>query len=336
MRHRLGSAVLAVSLLAGCGGTEPAPSSEPVAQQQAPLTATDVDVAPECQGIISFVNQASFTTLDVYLPSNVASNLVGKRAVAPFVTLADVASVPLVGDARLTQLETGARTEGFINASCVGIRDQVALSADDEAAIVALVNTISDSELHGILPDAWNGAVNLLNTRPFTSSYGIANTAGIGADSLRNIRNAATLSRPLEVLAAAVTAAPHYGNYGSSMARHFDWYDTMWDAVQAGRSHVTCFGIDPDILPQGAEIRSNLADADEVRGAVAYAVSLASNIPQPVRDAGMANLETHIENRLFQGCVVSYEPDPWSGHTIRFFIDPETGFGVTTETWWAE
>src|SRR5690242_10379362 len=123
--RRLGSALLALSILAGCGGVESEPSTEsresPSAErQQAPLTTTNVDVAPECQGIISFVNTASFQTLDAYLPSDVATNLVAQRATSPFVTLAQVDAVSGVGPARLDQIAAGARAEGFIGSSCVG------------------------------------------------------------------------------------------------------------------------------------------------------------------------------------------------------------------------
>lgn len=339
--RRIGSALLAVSLLAGCGGSETPPPSESVEQQQAPLTETDVDVAPECQGIISFVNVASFATLDAYLPSDVATNLINQRTVSPFVTLADVASVRLVGDTRLEQIEAGARAQGFIFADCVGIEDQLALSADDAARMVSLVNSISDSELHAILPDAWNGAVNLLNTRPFTSVGAIAATANIGPASIRDIRNAATLSRPLEELIDAVNAVPVRHN-GVSMARHFDWYRTMMDAAYAyQRGSVECFGIPAAYLPDGAVDRGYLADDAEVRAWFAGTVSFANRngeIAQSTIDSGKANLEQHIAGRgpKFKGCYISYAPDPWSGHDLAFFVDIDNGFGVKGDTYWTE
>ena len=212
MLRRLSSTLLAASMFAGCGGMETAPSSEPVAPssvetQQAPiLTTTDVDVAPECQGILTFVNTSTYATLDQFLPSNVVTNLVNRRATAPFTSLADLSSVPLVGETRLKQIEGGARTRAFIDADCTGIFDGIALSHDDAAAIVSLVNTIDDSELHDVLPDAWNGAANLLNLRPFTTVQAISNVTGIGDVSFRNIRNSATLSRPFEALATALNA----------------------------------------------------------------------------------------------------------------------------------
>jgi hypothetical protein len=338
--RRLGSALLAVGLFVGCGGTESESSSESLQRQQAPLTETDVDVAPECQGIITFVNTASFQTLDAYLPSDVATNLVTQRAVSPFVSLADVSAVRLVGEARLKQLENGARTEGLIGPGCIGIMDNVAVSADDAAAIVSLVNTISDSELHDVLPDAWNGAVNLLGLRPFTSAQAISNVAGIGEVSFRNIRNAATLSRPFEALVAAVNAAPSHGAYGATMARHFDW----WQVVTGTGGYyqyggLECFGLEPSSVPYGATVRPYLADAAEVRSAVEYAVSVANwnnQIPSSVVSAGMANLDARITGRSFKGCYFGYADDPWSGNSVAIFVDTVNGFSVMTDTYWSE
>jgi hypothetical protein len=317
---------------------ESEPSSESLERLQAPLTGTDVDVAPECQGIITFVNVASFETLDAYLPSDVVHNLVTQRASSPFVTLADVASVRLVGPARLEQIEGGARTEGFIGPSCVGILDDVAVSTDDAAEMVGLVNTLSSTELHDILPYAWNGATNLLNLRPFTSAQGISGTAGIGAVSFRNLRNAATLSQPLEGLIAAVNAQ-HQGNYGATMARHFDWYQFVTDRYYYQLSGMECFGIDPAILPNGTSIRANLATAAEVRADVAGAVSYANRygqIPSSVVANGLANLDARIAGRSFKGCYISYANDPWSGNNLAFFVDTVSGFSVLTDTYWSE
>lgn len=333
MRLRLGSALLALSLLAGCGESGSEPSSESLERQSAPLTETDVDVAPECQGLLTFVNVASFETLDAYLPSDVATNLVTRRAVSPFVSLADVSSVQLVGPARLVQIEGGARTEGYIGASCVGILDDLAISTDDAAAMVALVNSISSTEMHDILPYAWNGAVNLLNVRPLTSVQAISNTSGIGPVSFRNLRNAATLSRPLEQLAAAVN-----GGYGARMARHFDWYQLLGSGAYQ-LNGMECFGIDPNILPNGTVIRTNLADAAEVRAVVAGTVSYANRngrIPSSTVAAGLANLDARTAGRSFKGCYISYANDPWSGNDLAFFVDTVNGFGVMAETYWSE
>jgi hypothetical protein len=333
--RRLGQVLLAASLFAGCG-SDLEPSSEPMAQQ-APLTTTDVDVPPECQGILGFANTASFQTLDAYLPSDVVTNLVTRRASSPFVSLADLSSVRLVGQARLEQLAGGARAQGFIGPSCVGVLDGLAISSDDAAAIVSLVNTISDSELHDVLPDAWNGAANLLTLRPFTSVQAISNTAGIGEVSLRNIRNSATLSRPFEALIAAVNAVPD-GHTGVYMARHFDW----WQFVTGNGAYgygLECFGLEPSSVPSGATVRPYLADAAEVRAEVLSTVSTANQnnqISSSVISAGIANLDALITGRSFKGCYFSYANDPWSGHTAAIFVDTVNGFSVLSETYWAE
>ncbi|WP_309895175.1 hypothetical protein [Archangium sp.] len=333
--RRLGPVLLAASLFAGCG-SDLEPSSEPLTQQ-APLTTTDVDVPPECQGILGFANTASFQTLDTYLPSDVVTHLVTRRATSPFVSLADLSSVRLVGQTRLEQLAGGARAQGFIGPSCVGVLDGLALSTDDAAAIVSLVNTISDSELHDVLPDAWNGAVNLLTLRPFTSVHAIANTAGIGEVSLRNIRNSATLSRPFEALVAAVNAVPdtHTGVY---MARHFDWWQYVTTNGRYGYG-LECFGLEPSSVPSGATVRPYLADAAEVRAEVLSTVSTANRnnqISSGVISAGIANLDALITGRSFKGCYFSYANDPWSGHTAAIFVDTVNGFSVLSETYWAE
>lgn len=336
--RRFGPLLAAASLFAGCGGSEVEPSSQPLAQQQAPLTTTDEDVAPECQGILGFVNTASFTTLDAYLPSDVATNLVNRRATAPFVSLADVSSVALVGPARLQQIAGGARTEGFIGTSCVGILDGLALSTDDASAIVSLVNTIDDSELHDVLPDAWNGAVNLLNLRPFTSVQDISNTAGIGEVSLRNIRNAATLSRPFEALVSAVNAQPE-DNYNAVMARHFDWWVIATTNGTYQQPQLECFGLEPSSVPSGATVRPYLADAAEVRSAVDHAVSVANRfngISSSVISAGLANLDERTAGRSFKGCYMSYANNPWSNHSVAMFVDTVNGFSVMTDNYWAE
>ena len=336
MRHVF-SPLFALGFLAGCGGAEPAEPSELLGTEQAALTQFDVDVAPECQGIIDFVNTASFATLDAYLPSDLALNLIGQRGVSPFTTLASVSAVNGAGAFRLKQIESGARQEGYIGASCVGIMDEIAISADDEARILGLVNTVSSTELHDILPYAWNGATNLLNTRPLATAEGISNTSGIGPVSMRNLRNAATLSVPFEDLVAAVNALPK-PDYGTVMARHFDRYDLAWGGYYQ-LSGMECFGIDPEDLPKGTTIRANLADAAEVHAAVVSSLNYAgqsNQIPASVLSQGIANLDALTAGRSFKGCYISYANDPWSGNNMAFFVDTVSGFSVLTETYWSE
>jgi len=336
MRRILSSAVLAVGLLAGCGPEFQQPSSPQ--RVQTPLTTTDVDVPSECQGILDFVNNASFATLDYYLPSDVATNIVNRRAVTPIVSIADLSSIRLVGETRLNQIFSGSVAEGYTGASCLGIFDELAFSTDDQAKLVNLVNTITDQEMHDILPYGWNGAVNLLTLRPFTSVAAISGTSGIGVVGLRNLRNAATLSGPLETLAAAVNATQQ-GNGGALMERHFNWYDRLNNSGYYQQTSATCFGIDPTNAPWGAEIRANLADAAEVHQEVAGTVSFANRynqISSQVIPDGLANLDARAAGRTFFGCYYSYANDPWSGHNAAFFVDTVNGFGVWTETYWVE
>jgi hypothetical protein len=329
MRQVLGAMWVAAGLVAtGCA------PSEHASQESAPLTATDVDVAPECQGIIGFANAASYTLLDAYLPSNVAQNIVSARAVSPFVTLEDLSSVSLVGEARLTQIHQAAQAESYIGADCVGIYDEVAVSADDGAAMVDLVNSVSSTELHLLLPNAWNGAVNLLNARPFTGVSQISATSGIGPVSFRGLRNAATLAKPFEELAAAATAL----HRDADIIPHFDWYAEAHTHGYYSLNGMTCFGIDPALLPNGTTIRAELADDAEVYAEVESTLSFADRYSELTLDpaAGLANLSDRISGGSFFGCYISYADDPWSGNNLAFFVDTETGFGVLTETRWSE
>ncbi len=339
MRH-LVPALLSASLLVGCGPAESEPALQPLERQDAPLTTTDVDVAPECQGILTFVNTESFATLDAYLPSDVANNLVGHRATAPFTTLAEVASVRGVGPVRLTQIEGGARALGYITSTCVGILDQLALSTDDAAAVVSLVNTVGASTLYAILPNAWTGATNLLNLRPFTSVQAISETSGIGTASLRSLRNAATQGYALAELVAAINAQPP-SLWTTRLSQNF-----TVEAVLAGShggdqlDNGTCFGIDPGLYPPGDwQTRANLATGTEVleqvRSSVGYAERNGPLSAQLITD-GLAELEARTAGGTFKGCSIRYSKGPWAGVVVTFFIDTVTGSRMLTEQHWVE
>ncbi|HEY8212110.1 MAG TPA: hypothetical protein VIG99_31730, partial [Myxococcaceae bacterium] len=151
----------------------------------------------------------------------------------------------------------------------------------------------------------------------------------------RNLRNAATLSVPFETLATAVNNL----HTQARLLRHFNWYEELMNAQYAYQlSGMTCFGVDPDLLPNGAEIRENLADATEVYNAASYTVSYANYFHSPPIDgtAGLSNLQAQAAGKAFFGCYIEYANDPWSGHTIRFFVDTVAGYQVLAETWWAE
>ena len=328
------SIVVAASLLVGCSAPEPAwdASSESIASQSSALTSTDVDVPPECAGILTFANTETLATLDAYLPSNTAANIVAAR---PFATLEELSAVSGVGKVRLNQIHGGATTEGYITSTCVGIHDELAVSADDEAAMVGLINTISDTELHDIMPNAWNGAENLLAARPFSTALGIASTSGVGPVSFRGIRNAATLSAPFEALAVEVNAL----NRDARILRHFDWWQELQTALWAyNLNGLTCFGVNPAYLPNGTTIRPNLATPAEVYGEVSATVTFANRYNElTVNPAiGLSNLDDQLQGGTFFGCYIDYANDPWSGNDLAFFVDTTTGFSVLSETWWSE
>jgi hypothetical protein len=123
------------------------------------------------------------------------------------------------------------------------------------------------------------------------------------------------------------------------MARHFNWYQIVTNEYRYRLNGMECFGIDPDILPNGTSIRPNLANAAEVRADVVDAVSYANRsgqLPSSVVATGLANLDARIAGRSFKGCYISYSNDPWSGNNIAFFVDTVSGFSVLTETYWSE
>ncbi|MFP2957167.1 hypothetical protein ACLEPN_04860 [Myxococcus sp. 1LA] len=342
MRRYVGSAFLAAGLLVGCGPSETETPTQQPQEQQAHglLTETDVDVATECQGILKFANHATYAKLDRYLPSNVAHNLIAARQLQPFTSLADISAVRLVGPARLQQLEQGARSEDLIDADCYGIVEGLAVSQDDAAAIRTLVNSISFTELYTIMPYAWNGAQNLANQRPFSNVDAIGATSGVGEVGFRNLRNAATLSRPFEALVAAVNNLPQ-SHGGVSMARHFDWWANLNGQNHNFQIH-ECYGdkterfTDPN---QPWQYRGAEADGAEVRAHVeAFINSTArfGTLDPDVKTAGLDNLAALTEGRSFFGCSYGFAPDPWSGHSGTFFIDTESGFSVYTHSYWVE
>ena len=61
-----------------------------------------------------------------------------------------------------------------------------------------------------------------------------------------------------------------------------------------------------------------------------------NQIPSSVVTAGMANLDARSAGRTFKGCYLSYSNNPWSAHSVAFFVDTVNGFSVLSETYWAE
>jgi len=320
---------VALALSAGCASD--------LASAEEALTRDDVDVAPECAGILDHVNHESFEVLDAYLPRDVVTRVVARRAEVPFVSLADILTVPGIGPARLDHIAAGARRAGRIDASCVGVFDQLAVSVEDQAAILSFVNGANEIALRAAVP--FPGVVpRLLAQRPFTTLTALAGTRGIGPAAFRSLRNAAVddaLPGPFEILVDAVNAAQD----DVQLETRFDWRALLDERdAPAPLAHATCFGIDPDLLPAGVTVRDHLADGAEMRERITNHVEWADQRGDLGIDpaAGLADLSARTQGRSFFGCYLRYTPDPWSGIDRDFFVDTASGFGVFAELRWSE
>jgi hypothetical protein len=287
------------------------------------------DTAPECAGFLTYVNTATYAALDAYLPSNVAQAIVDARAVDPFDSVASVVAVNGVAEVRLQQLLSAARTANLVGASCSGIYDQIAISAGEADAIVALVNAASADELHGNLAFLINHTVvsTLVSTRPYASTGAIAATSGVGPTVFRALRNAATFFGPFEELVTEVNELDHPDGQ-TRLYKHFDWLPLVDDPYQ--QADLECFGIDSGLLPAHATIRPTLADGDEVLDDVTQAVSVADSFGELAVDPapGLADLAFRVAGASFFGCYIVRHPNPWVYDYQTFFVDTDTGFGV--------
>lgn len=303
----------------------------------AALAEEDVDVAPACAGIMTYVGGASVAELDSYLPSTVAHAIVARRTVTPFVDLADLSSVSGVAQARLVQIAGRARTLGFIGPSCLGVYEEHAVSTSDRDAMLTFVNGASEFTLRNAVPTNLDVVPYLLAARPYTSLTALADTPQVGIATFRALRNAA-IDGPFEILAAAVNAIG--GDFISRIWTDFYWYDVLFGQDQPGNlTSMTCFGIDPALIAIfGGEVRPTLADADEVVGWVTDAVEYADARGALLLDqtAGLADLAAWADGKTFFGCYLGYAPNPWSGITRAFFVDTLSKRGVMAQTQWSE
>jgi len=287
------------------------------------------DTAPACAGFLTYTNTASFAALDAFLPSNVAQAIVTTRAVAPFSSVASVVAVHGVAEARLQLLLSAARTAGLVGPSCSGIFDQIALSTTDADAVVSLVNAASANELRGVLAFLINqGVVGTLTAgRPFASAGAISQVAGVGPAVLRALRNTATFRGPFEDLVQAINEADPPGGE-IRVATHFDWVPIVTRAERF--TDMSCFGIDPALLPPGATLRAQLANSNEVMESAGEAVALASNLGQLSVSStpGLTDLEARLAAGSFLGCYISSHPNPFVFDQQRFFVNVATGASV--------
>lgn len=295
-------------------------------------TTDDTDLAADCAGVLDYVNQASFATLDAALPSNVAQGIVNRRAITPFVSIADLSSVSGIADARLRQIGEAARANGYIGAACAGVIQELAVSADDRTAMLSFINTASTEQVIDSLRSAQAEGIgaSLVAARPFTSLEQLAAQRFMGPASFRGIRDAAVIG-PFEQLAAAVNATPSE----VLIRTGFEPIEAMFPPVY-GRSSTVCFGMPSDLVAQaGGTMRPNLADGAEVLSNVTSAVNSAGTLPFSSAP-GLADLATQVAGQTFYGCEISYEPNPWCGLTRRFYINNVTGYRVFAESGWCE
>lgn len=334
MRHQMKQLVrfgaVSALVLGGCAAEPAAPATSAATSA---VTIHDVDLAPECEGILDYVNGASLVELDSYLPSNVASAIAARLATAPFVDLADLSSVSGVAQARLEHITARARTLGFIDADCAGVYEELAVSADDAVAILAYANSATEDELWDVArtePDTVAPA--LIARRPFTTLQYLVDTYGVGPSTFRSLRDAA-IEDPFDELVGRVNDADR----DVTIKTAFNWY-AVAHQLPGHPTGMLCFGVPADLVSSiGGQMRPNLATTSEVLAEVASSVNYADRYDE-VGDAtaGLAHLSAQASGHLFLGCYLSYEPNPWCGVNRAFFVNKDTGQRVLTETRWCE
>jgi DNA uptake protein ComE-like DNA-binding protein len=314
--------------LGGCGVEE-----LPTSSTASAVTIDDVDFAPECEGILGYTNWAPLAELDAYLPYSVANAIIARRAVTPFSSIADISSVSGIAQARLAQITNRAWNLDFIDIECAGTYEELAVSYDDRAAILAYANTASVEALEAAARfEESTTAAAIVAARPFTTLQQLVDVYGVGIATFRSLRDAAIFD-PFDDLVARVNAA----GWDAELRTAFDWYEIAVE--QPGQQGgMTCFGVDPDLVAAfGGVLRPNLADGAEVMAEVEGTVAFADRFDE-VGDAtaGLAHLEAQVSGQEFFGCYISYHPDPWSGINRAFFVNTVTGYRVFSETSWSE
>jgi DNA uptake protein ComE-like DNA-binding protein len=307
-----------------------------VATATSALTTTDVDVAPECQGILDYVNTVQVSHLRYYLPDTLADAIAARRAQTPFTSLMDLSSLSGIAQGRLAQIAGGARTLDYIDQDCAGVWEELAVSHDDMVAILAFANSATEAQLLDALPSNHNVVPGIVAYRPFASLDALVAVKQMGPAALRYLRNAATHQGALDELAADVTAAER----DVDIRLGVNWQGLLLGQDQPGQlSHATCFGVDPQIVASiGGTLRPELATPAEVHADVLDAYNYANRYSDLGLDptAGLADLDARVAGHSLSGCILRYTPDPWSGVNRAFFFDPATGFQILTDIRWSE
>jgi len=326
-----------LALLAGLGGCaiDPTDSSDltPTGSTSAALTADDVDYAQECTGILTYAENASFDELHGYLPSNVVNAIIARRSQGPFHSIAEISAVPGIAEARLAQIGQRANQLDYTDVGCLGVFEELAVSYDDAASIVAYTNGASAAALATVVRfDPDQTVAQLIARRPFTTLQEVVDTYGVGPATLRSLRNAA-IDGPFDQLIAQVNNA----HRDVTITLNFDWFTVLFE--EPGQpAHIECFGVDDDLVREVfGSIRPNLADGPEVIAQVTGAVGYANRFGDlGDTTAGLADLARQVTGQSFFGCDLRFHPDPWSGIDRAFFVSTTTGYRVFTETRWSE
>jgi hypothetical protein len=331
MTHRHLSQLAALSLVLGACGAEPGDHHR-LATTTSAVTMDDVDFAPECEGILGYVNWASLGELDGYLPSNVAAAIVQRRAAQPFTSIEDLSSVSGIAQARLEQITGRARTLDFIDADCAGVYEELAVSYHDRAAILTYANIAAEAELWDVVRTEPNTVAPLLVARrPFTTLQYLVDTHGVGPSTFRSIRDAA-VTDPFDELVGRVNATSDV-----DIRTAFNWYAVAGE-LPGHPTGMLCFGVPAELVTgMGGQMRPNLATGSEVLAEVTGTVDYADRFNQ-VGDAtaGLAHLAAQVAGQTFFGCYLSFEPNPWCGVNRAFYVNKVTGYRVLTEIRWCE
>jgi hypothetical protein len=298
------------------------------------------DIAAECDGLLTYINTASYAALDAYLPSNVASGIVAQR---PFSSIAGILSVNQLGDARLQQIYGAAVTGGFVGASCNGIHDQHAISVAQTTKLLELANEASFEELHdGVFASLINRYAVASNVvgGTFTTASQLAATPQVGTVGFHLLRNAATFDNPFEQVAAEANATAASEDWYATIDQHFDWRALIADA--GSNDHVVnmqCYGIPQALVPQGATYSAQPTFGEDLLETAQEALGMPNvtgHVDPALTSAAFYDLAYRTEFESFLGCRWVVEPDPWSWHHVRMFVDVSNGASYLFELHYEE
>jgi hypothetical protein len=96
---------------------------------------------------------------------------------------------------------------------------------------------------------------------------------------------------------------------------------------------MTCFGMDPALLPPGATFRALLGTANEVMENVGQARPFDLAIDST---PGLTDLEHRMGTSNFLGCYISYHRNPWVWDRQDFFVNLDTGASILITSHYVE